>query len=198
MTVKDYILQVKVKNGPMLSAMRANGMQTAADLSRSCGVAQTSIGHFLNLLDTPIGRKGDWKPSIMKIAEALNVVPELLFPEQHLSKALAKNQAEIEMDLEDMEQLTSGVSSEMVADRTDDAQIEIEDLLYNKMGSMTIREQGVLAMRFGLDGDAPMTLAATADVLSVTPERIRQLEAKALRKLRHPSRMGSHRRMEAQ
>ena len=175
---KDYILQVKVKNGPMLSAMRANGMQTAADLSRSCGVAQTSIGHFLNLLDTPIGRKGDWKPSIMKIAEALNVVPELLFPEQHLSKALTKNKAEIEMDLGDMEQLTSNMSNELLGSATED-DLDVIDLLYNKIGSMTIREQGVLAMRFGLEGDAPMTLAATADVLSVTPERIRQLEAKA-------------------
>tara|TARA_R110002051_G_C8692127_1_gene493203 strand:+ start:720 stop:1307 length:588 start_codon:yes stop_codon:yes gene_type:complete len=193
---KDYILQVKVKNGPMLSAMRANGMQTAADLSRACGVDQTSIGHFLNLLNTPIGRKGDWKPSVMKIAEALNVVPEMLFPEQHLSKALTKNQAEIEMDLEDMEQLTSNMSNELLGSATED-DLDVIDLLYNKIGSMTIREQGVLAMRFGLEGDAPMTLAATADVLSVTPERIRQLEAKALRKLRHPSRMGSQRRMEA-
>ena len=196
MTAKDYILQVKVKNGPMLSAMRKNGMQTAADLSRACGVDQTSIGHFLNLLNTPIGRKGDWKPSIMKIAEALNVIPEKLFPEQHLSKALAKNKAEIEMDLEDMEQLTSNMSNEMLGGATED-DLDVIDLLYNKIGSMTIREQGVLAMRFGLEGDAPMTLAATADAFSVSPERIRQLEAKTLRKLRHPSRMGSHRRMEA-
>lgn len=193
---KDYILQVKVKNGPMLSAMRANGMQTVADLSRACGVAQTSIGHFLNLLDTPIGRKGDWKPSIMKIAEALNVVPELLFPEQHLSKALAKNQAEIEMDLEDMEQLTSGISSEMVADRTDDAQIEIEDLLRKNIRTLTEREEACLSMRFGLDSEGPMILDDVGAKLGVGRERVRQIEAKALRKLRHPSRMGSHRRME--
>ena len=197
MTVKDYILQVKVKNGPMLSAMRANGMQTAADLSRSCGVAQTSIGHFLNLLDTPIGRKGDWKPSIMKIAEALNVVPELLFPEQHLSKALAKNQAEIEMDLEDMEQLTSGISSEMVADRTDDAQTEMEDLLRKNIRTLTEREEACLSMRFGLDSEGPMILDDVGAKLGVGRERVRQIEAKALRKLRHPSRMGSQRRMEA-
>ena len=194
---KDYILQVKVKNGPMLSAMRANGMQTAADLSRSCGVAQTSIGNFLNLLNTPIGRKGDWKPSIMKIAEALNVVPELLFPEQHLSKALAKNQAEIEMDLEDMEQLTSGISSEMVADRTDDAQTEMEDLLRKNIRTLTEREEACLSMRFGLDSEGPMILDDVGAKLGVGRERVRQIEAKALRKLRHPSRMGSQRRMEA-
>ena len=194
---KDYILQVKVKNGPMLSAMRANGMQTAADLSRACGVDQTSIGHFLNLLNTPIGRKGDWKPSIMKIAEALNVVPELLFPEQHLSKALAKNQAEIEMDLEDMEQLTSGISSEMVADRTDDAQTEIEDLLRKNIRTLTEREEACLSMRFGLDSEGPMILDDVGAKLGVGRERVRQIEAKALRKLRHPSRMGSQRRMEA-
>jgi DNA-directed RNA polymerase sigma subunit (sigma70/sigma32) len=197
MTVKDYILQVKVKNGPMLSAMRANGMQTAADLSRSCGVDQATIGLFLNLLNTPIGRKGDWKPSIMKIAEALNVVPEMLFPEQHLSKALTKNKAEIEMDLEDMEQLTSGISSEMVADRTDDAQTEMEDLLRKKIRTLTEREEACLSMRFGLDSEGPMILDDVGAKLGVGRERVRQIEAKALRKLRHPSRMGSQRRMEA-
>jgi DNA-directed RNA polymerase sigma subunit (sigma70/sigma32) len=194
---KDYILQVKVKNGPMLSAMRANGMRTVADLSRACGVDQTSIGRFLNLLDTPIGRKNDWRPSIMKIAEALNVVPEMLFPEQHLSKALTKNKAEIEMDLEDMEQLTSGISSEMVADRTDDAQTEMEDLLRKNIRTLTEREEACLSMRFGLDSEGPMILDDVGAKLGVGRERVRQIEAKALRKLRHPSRMGSQRRMEA-
>ena len=50
------------------------------------------------------------------------------------------------------------------------------------------QEQQVLRMRFGLDDDTPKTLEEIGKVFGVTRERIRQIEVKALRKLRHPSR----------
>ena len=50
------------------------------------------------------------------------------------------------------------------------------------------QEQQVLRMRFGLDDDTPKTLEEIGKVFGVTRERIRQIEAKAIRKLRHPSR----------
>ena len=51
------------------------------------------------------------------------------------------------------------------------------------------QEQQVLRMRFGLDDDTPKTLEEIGKVFGVTRERIRQKEAKAIRKLRHPSRL---------
>ncbi|MEG1311561.1 MAG: sigma-70 family RNA polymerase sigma factor [Romboutsia sp.] len=51
------------------------------------------------------------------------------------------------------------------------------------------QEQRVLRMRFGLDDDTPKTLEEIGKVFGVTRERIRQIEAKAIRKLRHPSRL---------
>ena len=51
------------------------------------------------------------------------------------------------------------------------------------------QEQKVLRMRFGLDDDDPKTLEEIGIVFGVTRERIRQIEAKAIRKLRHPSRL---------
>ena len=50
------------------------------------------------------------------------------------------------------------------------------------------REQKVLRLRFGLDDGRPRTLEEVGREFNVTRERIRQIEAKALRKLRHPSR----------
>lgn len=56
------------------------------------------------------------------------------------------------------------------------------------LGTLTDREAKVLRMRFGLDGKNPMTLEEVGREFGVTRERIRQIEAKALRKLKHPSR----------
>ena len=54
--------------------------------------------------------------------------------------------------------------------------------------SLSAREQRVLRLRFGLDDGRQRTLEEVGDEFNVTRERIRQIEAKALRKLRHPSR----------
>lgn len=54
--------------------------------------------------------------------------------------------------------------------------------------TLTPREQKVLKLRFGLDDGCQRTLEEVGREFHVTRERIRQIEAKALRKLRHPSR----------
>jgi len=60
--------------------------------------------------------------------------------------------------------------------------------LYEVLSSLSDREARVLKLRFGLDGTKQMTLEEVGRVFGVTRERIRQIEAKALRKLKHPSR----------
>ena len=56
------------------------------------------------------------------------------------------------------------------------------------LGTLTEREGKVLRLRFGLDDGRQRTLEEVGKEFNVTRERIRQIEAKALRKLRHPSR----------
>ena len=64
----------------------------------------------------------------------------------------------------------------------------LKEQLEEVLGTLTEREQKVLRLRFGLDDGRARTLEEVGKEFNVTRERIRQIEAKALRKLRHPSR----------
>ena len=64
----------------------------------------------------------------------------------------------------------------------------LKEQLVEVLSTLTEREQKVLRLRFGLDDGRARTLEEVGKEFSVTRERIRQIEAKALRKLRHPSR----------
>lgn len=64
----------------------------------------------------------------------------------------------------------------------------LKEQIVEVLTTLTEREQKVLRLRFGLDDGRPRTLEEVGKEFNVTRERIRQIEAKALRKLRHPSR----------
>ncbi|MBB6624314.1 RNA polymerase sigma factor RpoD [Clostridium gasigenes] len=64
----------------------------------------------------------------------------------------------------------------------------LKEQLINVLDTLTPREEKVLRLRFGLDDGRARTLEEVGKEFNVTRERIRQIEAKALRKLRHPSR----------
>ena len=70
----------------------------------------------------------------------------------------------------------------------DNAFTLLHEQLMEVLLTLTEREQKVLRLRFGLDDGRPRTLEEVGRQFNVTRERIRQIEAKALRKLRHPSR----------
>jgi RNA polymerase primary sigma factor len=68
--------------------------------------------------------------------------------------------------------------------------LNLKDQIASILRTLTPREERIIRMRFGLDDGSQHTLEEVGEVFAVTRERIRQIEAKALRKLRHPSRSG--------
>jgi RNA polymerase primary sigma factor len=66
--------------------------------------------------------------------------------------------------------------------------VNLKDYTSQVLRTLTPREERVIKMRFGLEDGSEHTLEEVGQSFQVTRERIRQIEAKALRKLRHPSR----------
>ena len=64
----------------------------------------------------------------------------------------------------------------------------LREQIWDVLGTLTPREEHVLKLRFGLEDGRTRTLEEVGSEFHITRERIRQIEAKALRKLRHPSR----------
>lgn len=77
------------------------------------------------------------------------------------------------------------ISEEDVEENISD--IMMHEQLLEVLETLTEREQRVLELRYGLKGGAPKTLEEVGAAFNVTRERVRQIESKALRKLRHPS-----------
>jgi RNA polymerase primary sigma factor len=66
---------------------------------------------------------------------------------------------------------------------------ETETIIFDALAELPEREADIIRMRFGIGRDADMTLEEIGQLYGVTRERIRQIEAKALRKMRHPTRI---------
>lgn len=140
--------------------MKAN-QQLVQDLGR-----EPTIEELAQVLEIPIER----------VTEIIRVAPEPLSLEMPVGEEDDSHLADFLQDLESMspsEATTRAILREKIE--------EALDLL-------TTRERDVLKMRFGLDDGYPHTLEEVGKHFRVTRERIRQIEAKALKKLRHPSR----------
>ena len=85
--------------------------------------------------------------------------------------------------------LVDFIADDSVANPDEEANRELlREQVRDILASLTEREREVLSLRFGLEDGESLTLEEVGRRFGVTRERIRQIEAKALRKLRHPTR----------
>lgn len=126
---------------------------------------------------------------IAEISEEMDIT--IAQAEEYLNAAI--QQAEKHMSLEESDdESISGVPKEFL--QTDDMLFErvaasmARAALSDALDSLKPKEAAVLRLRTGFDSGRPLTLEEIGAIYGVTRERIRQIEAKALRKLRHPSR----------
>lgn len=187
--MKEYRIDLKIKNNLILKKIEEAGYKTLGEFCRLNGMKNQSsrIGEFINLKRSPLTSEGEFYDIILKISDLLMCSPENLFSEEQMTMELKTNKRSIEVqeaEIKFMIKNNNNIKS-------------LEEIIYNEnlsnkieesLNLLTPREEKVLKMRFGIDDGKEHTLEAIGKIFGVQKERIRQIEAKALRKLRHPDR----------
>ena len=195
----DLRIESRFKNAPLYNAMAACCTMEAEKrrkgaryplplisvLAEMSGVAANSVRMLLNLKDKPRNKNGDYSGPVLAICRVLNADPEELFPGRLYALALP-SVAVTEVD--SLRFLSLGEARrELITDGGLNESIDKQrrdDALSVSLNAMKPQRREVMNMRFGLDGEGPLTQSECGERLGVSAGRVRQIEAAALRELR--------------
>ena len=165
-----------------------------ADKARTIRVPVHMFGAILKQIRTSrqllqeLGRE----PTSEEIAQRLEVAVEKVRSTKKVSQQPMSLGTPIGKDGESA--LGDLIEDKAVASPSDAViNLNLKEQVASMLKTLTAREEAIIRMRFGLDDDSECTLEEVGRIFAVTRERIRQIEAKVLRKLRHPSRSGHFR-----
>ena len=143
--------------------------------------------HKLSRVSKQLTQELGRDPSNAEIAERMGITEQRVNEIQKI--ALDPISLESPVGEEDESKISDFVEDESMKSPTDSAAQDIlKSQLMAVIETLTPREQKVIRLRYGLDDNHPRTLEEVGKEFNVTRERIRQIEAKALRKLRNPNR----------
>ncbi len=182
----EIAFKIKAKHGKLQRFIDDMGW-TQSDFARNINVSQGVSCKWFNLQDYP--RRKDL---LDKVCELLGDTPENCFPEFLKNPEFLRlnKKATIYKEV-DITYLPDAPDIGYLPEYLDDAclkKIDLKDQTANILTTIAAREEKVLRKRFGIGLSSEHTLEEVGQDFDVTRERIRQIEAKALRKLRHPSR----------
>jgi RNA polymerase primary sigma factor len=135
------------------------------------------------------------EPTVEEVAERLGIKPQTVEDLRHLLPDPISLQQPVGFDGTELSELIEDHAAIVPFEAA--AAALAGDELRAALASLGPRERQVLEMRFGLRGDAPRTLEEIGREFRLTRERIRQIEAKALARLRHPATPSNRRQLEA-
>lgn len=174
-------VEARFKNENFREARILSGYETLTRLSRETGISIGTLCGYENFKAFP-------KRNIKKLEETLHCPFDYLFPKEYreavnrnLGRKVSKTFELLELP-EHIQALSLPSHEEVLC------QPNKGKLLDEALKKLTDREVFVLKKLYGLDGERGQTLEEVGRQVTVTRERIRQIEAKALRKLKHPGR----------
>lgn len=187
--MKELRVKVTVRNNLLLSAIEAAGFKSQTEFAAATGFPLGTVNSVIAMRRAPLGRDGEFIDVAKAIMEVLGASPLDLWTIEQLTMANDRNSSELCLGIADLRRVIGGwLDPECLSDDPGDVfeRDERGKVIRRVLEThLTPRQQKVLALRFGLDGCKEHTLAEIADQFDLGPERIRQIEAGALRKLRY-------------
>jgi len=187
----EYRVKVSVRNNLILKAIEDQGHESIKHFCEVYDLKAVDVRNVINFTKRPMQPNGEFCTTANKLMEALGAAPTDLWTVEQLELGLTRNSVERVVGQKALDSLLGMDNGEMIAIESPDESVlnkEKNLAVLDVVSSLTSREQKVLQLRFGLYGEEEHTLEETGKIIDVTRERVRQIEAKALRKLRHPSR----------
>ena len=180
--MNDYRVKITIRNERLLAAMEGMGYKSVAEFSRSQGLNGVKVREIFNGKIPPLDRKGNPKELTKEILEILNLTIEKAFTEKQL-KGFKKHTFEVKIEEEKLLQIISPAKNQEIKVIEQEVKSKLSEIL----STLTPREERIVRMRFGVGMNTDHTLEEVGLQFSVTRDRIRQIEDKALRKLKHPT-----------
>jgi RNA polymerase primary sigma factor len=191
MTEDEYRIKVSVRNNLILKAIEDFGYTSVYKFCMENNLNVSMINTIVGFRAKPISQDGTFNKHAQALMEVLGAAPTDLWTAEQLELSLTKNTVEKNIGQRALDKLLGMDNGELLTIESPEESVyqkEKKLALAGAVGSLTPKEQKVLQLRFGLYGEEEHTLEETGNIIDVTRERVRQIEAKALRKLRHPSR----------
>ncbi len=183
---KELEFTLRVRNNRLKQRRAALGM-SQPQFAKAAGVVLGAYCGLETMKLSPQHKDGSWRDIVLSLSAFHAVEPEELFPPAVL--AVAEPVVVRKVDGLDLRELMS-MHQQRLLERPDEVydRVDASKQIARSLATLTPREEEVIRLRFGLDGGGTWTLEEIAEIFGVQGERIRQVEAKGLRKLRHPER----------
>jgi RNA polymerase primary sigma factor len=189
MMTDEYRFQIKIRNNVVLKRIEELGFDSIPEFCRAKKLTYHLVTEIINFKLPFYTKQGAITLHISKLADALNLLPDHIYPPERRDRPLASNTYNIEANKNDLMQIADSLRMDALPpdDRKmlDDFQPTLSQIMDE---CLSPRYRDVLERRFGLITGREETLNEIAADMGVTPDRIRQLEAVAIRKLKHPAR----------
>lgn len=183
MSIVDIAFKIKVKNG-ILQAFADERGWTQSEFARRVGVDVAEAGRWFNMTGFPRTPEKMLRVIALVGKPAEDIFPPLLMEKDWLTGARKWTiHKEIDSECLPIHHMTA-----LPAPKSEIDSFDLKENINAVLQTLTRREEKVIRMRLGLDGEDEHTLEEVGEVFGLTRDRIHQIEAKAIRKLRHPSR----------
>lgn len=193
--MKEILIQTRIKNNRLLKTILSR-FESVSEFALTTKIAANTLYALIGLNYSPYSTRGGLTKNGQTIEAALEKPAEFLFPIDLYIRTQSGNRCKsmarsFEVSLNQMRSIAFG-------NTIPDREIGVEQMVSNSnrldvvnkslSQDLTDRERNVIEMRFGFKTGIPLSLKDAGKEINVTPERIRQIEQKAIRKLSNPRR----------